>query len=90
MATKCQSVDCREKEAVAKATERQSAECREREAQAMDWSISCVESNKQSRLVLSEVANCNLIMAKHCKGNQNKNCTRSREETECKYDSEQI
>ena len=35
MATKCQSVDCREKEAVAKATKCQSAEYREREAQAM-------------------------------------------------------
>ena len=35
MATKRQSVDCREKEAVTKATKRQSAEYREREAQAM-------------------------------------------------------
>ena len=35
MATKRQSVDCREKEAVAKATKRQSTEYREKEAQAM-------------------------------------------------------
>ena len=52
-----------------------------------------MESNKQSRL---ELANCNLIMAKCCKGNQKKileSCTQSDfnsgEETECKYDSEQ-
>ena len=52
-----------------------------------------MESNKQSRL---ELANCNLIMAKYCKGNQNKileSCTQSDfnsgEGTKCKYDSEQ-